>query len=159
MITERLFCVKLCETGFWLHPGAAAHPKVHANGQQNGDCQHHIESGVGSPLFHQPKRLEEVHAKKTRDKCKRHKENSNDGESFHDLVHTVIDHRKIGVENTANQVTKTFIQVMQPDKMIVEITEEYPIFRIHDLEIVAGKFIHHFTLGEYDPSHRQQNAF
>src|SRR5215212_3288343 len=98
MITERLFCVKLYEAGFWLHPGAAAHPKIHAKGQQNGDRQHYIESRVGSPTFHQPKWFEEVHAKKTCDKGKRHKEDRNDGESLHDLIHTVIDDRKISVQ-------------------------------------------------------------
>lgn len=91
MITERLFCVKLCEAGFLLQPGASAHPKVHSKGQKEYDRKSDVEHWSGCPARQIAKRFEEVHAEIPCEKGQRHEQNGDDRQRFHDLIHPIVD--------------------------------------------------------------------
>lgn len=90
MITERLFCVKLCEAGFWLHPGAAPHPKEHNDWQRQDDRQGEIENGSGCPGLQVAKGFKKIHAEIPGKKCQGHKQYRDDGQGLHNLVHAVV---------------------------------------------------------------------
>src|SRR5687767_15488070 len=101
MITERLFCVKRWEAGFWLQPGAAPHPDIHADRHNKYSGKGEVKNRVGCPFPQVAKRLEKIHAEVACQEGEWHEQHGDDGEGFYDLVHAVIDHRQVRVQDTA----------------------------------------------------------
>src|SRR5215216_4686603 len=109
MITERLFCVKVI---LQLNPCTASHPEIHHKGKDQDDHKSDKKCAARCPFLEVAKRLKEIHSKIAGDEGQRHEQNRNDRQCFHDLIHTVVDDRQIGILRAAHQVTQAFIQIM-----------------------------------------------
>jgi len=120
----------LCQARFlskWLqrlYPGAAAHPEVHPKREEQHDGNRDRKYLPVRPADKVRHRLEEIHAEKAGDEGDGHEEGGDDRQGLHYVIHTVVDHGKVGVQRTADEVAQAFVQVMQADEMVVNIPEE-----------------------------------